>query len=150
MNADHDRLRAAYEATEYRVDEGPRGRFVIRVGARSKDADALLAAADADAWAFITAVNPRSVPLSDAENAARMARLVQVVRERGLVHYAGAGVATDASWPPEPSLLVLGIDETAAVAIARAFDQHAIVVGRRGEGARLVWVGRADDDGTGA
>ncbi len=134
------RLREAYEATAYRVDEGPRGPFVIRVGARSADADALLMAAGVDAWAFITASNPRSVPLVAADNAARMSRLAQQLRDRGLAHYAGMGVGDDTTWPAEPSLLVVGLAESEALALARDFDQLAIVAGRRGEAARLVWV----------
>lgn len=141
MGTERERLRAAYEATDYRVDDGPRGGFVIRVGARAPAADALLAAAGAESWAFITASNPRSQLLSEAENLARMARLTGVVQRRGLAHYSGAGVAVDGDWPPEPSLFVIGLDEVAAVGLAREFDQHAIVVGRMGEPARLVWVG---------
>lgn len=142
MGTDRERLRAAYEATDYRVDEGPRGGFTIRVGARSADADALLAATAAEAWAFITASNPRSVQLPAAENVARMARLERRVRERGLVAYAGTGVGAD--WPPESSLLVIGLAEPEAVAVAREFGQHAIVVGSRGTPARLVWIEAGD------
>lgn len=140
---DIERLRAAYEATAYQVDAGPQRRFAIRVGERSADVDELLAAAGVEAWAFITACNPRSVRLADAENAARMAGLVDVVRGRGLAFLPGAGAGDDPGWPAEPSLLILGIDETDAVALAREFDQLAIVVGRRGGPARLVWVGGA-------
>lgn len=136
-------LRAAYEATAYRVDAGPRGRFVIRVGAQSAAADAVLEAAGADEWAFITASNPRSVPLSTADNAARMADLERLLCDRGLTHYPGAGVGDDAAWPAEPSLFVVGLAENEAAALARGFDQLAIVAGRRGAAARLVWVGDA-------
>lgn len=146
MSDPRARLQAAYEATTYRVATGPRGGFAIRVGARSEDADSLLAAAGAESWAFITAANPRSVPLADAENAARMARLEEIVVRRGLVHHRGAGVGAEAGWPPEPSLLVLGLSEAEAVALARQFDQLAILVGRRGAPARLVWID-ADDAG---
>lgn len=138
MTESGERLRAAYEAAVYRVDEGPRGRFMIRVGERSADVDALLAEAGADSWAFITAANPRSVRLTAGENAARAAALANVVAERRLVHFAGTGGG--AEWPAEPSLLVLGIAEADAKALASAFDQHAILFGQRGGAARLVWV----------
>ena len=140
VSTERDRLRAAYEATDYSVHEGPHGGFVIRVGARADAADALLAAAGADSWAFITACNPGSMPLAVADNAARMDRLTQRVRARGLAYFSGAGVAADGAWPPEPSLLVLGLSEAEALALARELGQLAIVVGRRGEPARLVWV----------
>lgn len=140
MSTDRDRLRAAYEATDYRVDAGLQGSFVIRVGTCAPAADALLAAAGAESWAFITACNPRSRPLPAAENLARMQRLEEVVRHRGLAHHCGAGVAADGAWPAEPSLFVIGLEEGAAVALARTFDQHAVVVGRRGGPARLAWI----------
>ena len=136
-----DRLRAAYEATAYRVDAGPRGPFVIRVGERSAAADALLADAGVDCWAYVTACNPRSVALSAADNAALMTRLTHVVSARRLAHVAGVGAGPDSTWPPEPSLFVLGLPVDEAVALARDFDQFAIVCGRRGEPARLVWTG---------
>ena len=145
MDTDREHLRAAYEATAYWVQAGPERRFAIRCGVRSTDVDELLAAAGVETWAFITAANPRSVRLSDADNAARMAGLVDALRDRGHTHLPGAGKGDDADWPAEPSLLVLGIAEGEAEALARAFDQHAIVVGRRGEPARLAWVGAGDD-----
>lgn len=140
MDDERQRLRAAYEATDYRVDGGARGSFVIRSGARSAELDALLDASAADGWAFITASNPRSVRLGDADNARRMDALRARVRALGLPHFPGAGVAIGGDWPAEPSLLVVGIAEADAVALAREFEQHAIVAGRRGGPARLVWV----------
>ncbi|MFM7108168.1 MAG: DUF3293 domain-containing protein [Planctomycetaceae bacterium] len=140
MGTDRDRLEAAYEATAYRVWVAADRRIAIRVGDGSEAVDAILAAAGVDAWAFITAANPRSVRQSDAENAARMARLVARVRERGLGHLPGEGAGDDPDWPAEPSLFVPGLAEHDAAALAREFGQHAIVVGRRGEPARLLWV----------
>ncbi len=51
----------------------------------------------------------------------------------------GAGVGTGGDWPPEPSLLILGIREEDALHLARRFGQNAIVAGTLGEPARLVW-----------
>lgn len=140
VTAARDRLGAAYAATSYRVDAGPRGRFAIRIGEPSPGLDALLAAAGVETWAFVTAANPGSVRLADADNAARMARLLEAVRGRRLVHYPGTGTGDDRTWPAEPSLLVLGLDTAEAVALARRFGQVAIVAGRRGGVAGLVWV----------
>jgi hypothetical protein len=43
-------------------------------------------------------------------------------------------------WPPEPSLLVMGISEAQAREIGAAFDQKAVVVGHCGEPVRRVWL----------
>ncbi len=135
-----ERLRAAYEATDYLFSAGPRGPFVIRCGATSAEVDALLAATGHDHWAYVTACNPRSERLSAAANAERMARLGTLVRDRGLPHFAGAGIASGGDWPPEQSLLILGITTAEAAELGRSFEQFAIVVGRRGEPARLMWI----------
>lgn len=148
MTASLDRLKAAYEAAVYRVDEGPRGPFTIRCGELSPDADAIVSAAGAESWSYITAANPGSVPLTAADNAARMNRLETILGRRGLAFYRGTGGAGDASWIPEASLLVIGLDEPAALALAREFGQLAIVTGRRGEAARLAWTSGPGAKGT--
>jgi hypothetical protein len=133
-------LDAAYIDTDYRVDDGPFGPFVIRIGEMSIAADRLLAQHGQSEWAFMTACNPGSAQIAPQENARRMAELQAVCRSRGWPHYAGAGVGRDGSWPPEPSFLVVGIREPEAIAVARQFGQNAIVAGRIGEPCRLVWV----------
>jgi|GEM_PF-200940 len=126
-----EELEAAYRDTEYRVDEYPGGTFTIRIG----ESPAELADVE---WAFVTACNPHSKPLSEAENNRRMAELENAVIGRWQ-HYRGSGVARDSSWR-EPSLLIVGICEPDAVELARRFGQNAIVAGGPGERARLVWV----------
>jgi len=126
-------LDVAYEDTAYWVED----RFAIRCHRRSAPLDAILAAAGHDTWAYLTACNPLSIALPDAANAVRMARLERRVAALGLTWLHGHGVGASGDWPPEPSLLLLGIGEADAVALAREFHQAAIVVGRRGEVARL-------------
>jgi Protein of unknown function (DUF3293) len=133
MNGTREQLEAAYRATDYRVEDIPGGPLVIRIDERCDQ----LPAAE---WAFVTACNPRSVCLSDEENAGRTAELEAAVREGGRVFYRGHGVGRNGTWPPEPSLLIVGIAEPDAVELAKRFGQHAIVAGRPGEPARLVWV----------
>ena len=142
----HDqRLAAAYRATAYLVAaaEG-RESFVIRCEERSAATDRLLQRHGLHDWAFITACDPRSRVLTPAENATRMARLVAAVDDLGHPYLAGSGEGADGQWPAEPSLLVLGIPEADAIRLATAFDQHAILAGRRGEPARLVWTPAAE------
>ena len=138
-------LDAAFRATVYEAETPAGTRIAIRVGACSPALDDLLAAAGADAWAFVTACNPRSTRLDPPANAARTARLEAAVAGRGLGALRGVGRGDSPGWPPEESLLVLGIAEADALELAREFDQHAIVVGTRGTAARLAWTTEAGD-----
>jgi hypothetical protein len=131
-------LDAAYRATRYLVD-GPNGRFAVRVGRASPEADALAEAHGATAWAYITAYNPGSVRASEEENRARQRELDEAVRVMALAVFRGEGKGDDDAWPAEPSLLVLGIAEAEALTLARRFGQAAVVFGERGGPARLLW-----------
>ena len=100
--------------------------------------DVLLRQRRADQWAYITACNPESRLLSEEENVRRQQRLVQAVQDRGLTFFEGESVLDAAAWPPEPSLLILGMSPDEARALGHRFGQLAIVVGRRDQPARLV------------
>jgi hypothetical protein len=133
-------LESAYLATDYRVDAGPDGPFVLRIGDSCRDVDRLLARHGQSEWAFVTACNPESEQLTHPENERRMAELEAVCLFRGWTFYPGAGVSRDGTWPPEPSFLIVGVPEDEAVEVARHFGQNAILAGRVGEPARLVWL----------
>jgi hypothetical protein len=127
----------AYERTTYFAD-GPAGRFGIRDCQLSPEADDLLRRHGATTWAFVTAYNPHARRLSDADNAARHDQLCRAVRERGHVTYDGEGIGDDGTWPPERSLLILGISRSSALQLGADFEQDAIVIGVLGEVARVV------------
>ena len=133
-------LESAYLATDYRVDDGPCRPFVIRIGEPSPEAERMLVLRGQSEWALVTACNPKSEPLSPAENTRRMAELEAICLYHGWMHCAGAGVGRDGAWPPEPSYFIVGPTEAEAVEVGRHFGQNAIVAGRLGEPARLVWV----------
>jgi hypothetical protein len=133
-------LHEAYERTSFWVFTSPTDRFVIRCGERSEALECLLAAAGARHWAYITACNPRSIPLSDEENARRMAALEDRVRQRGMRYLHGEGIGEGGEWPPERSILIVGVSQDEASAIARECEQNALVCGISGEPAMLVWV----------
>jgi hypothetical protein len=127
----------AYEKTRFCVADGPR-RLCFRVGSRSARLEVLLRRHKAAKWAYLTAWNPASLELSRAENDARQDDLKRTLRAAGYKWLPGEGIGDDPSWKPEQSLLVLGISRGKAVALGREFGQLAVVVGRRGEPARLV------------
>jgi hypothetical protein len=138
-------LDEAYRATIYRVFVPGEAPIDVRVdGASSTHAarlGALLARNGVEVWAFITAWNPGSRQLSAEENAARHAELLQAIEAGGWPHFDGAGIPARADWSPEASLLVLGISRDDAVALGRRFSQNAIVAGRRGGAAELIYCG---------
>ena len=90
-------------------------------------------------WAYVTAHNPRSVPLPSEENRARHRRLEAEVRARGFAAFVGQSVGDDGTWPPETSLLILGISRSEAVALGFTHGQRAVVWGALGEPARLLF-----------
>jgi hypothetical protein len=135
MNAGPE-LDAAYRATAYTADT-PDGPLSLRIGVVSAALDRLLAARGASTWTYVTAYNPGSVPCADAENEARQRELCATVMRSGHCFFEGAGVGE--GWPPEASLLILGMEEAEAVSLGRRFGQLAVVVGERGGPARLVW-----------
>jgi hypothetical protein len=122
----------AYRATSYRA-----GGLRLRVGEVCPPLDAVLAAGGWQGAAFLTAFNPGSVLLSDAENRRRQAELAAAVAGWSCLPGEGVGDADD--WPPEPSLLVLGVSATEADALARRFGQAAWVWYPIGGPAELRW-----------
>lgn len=139
-NAERERRRLtrAYEATSYRAT-CPEGEVVLRIGRCCELLDRLLARAGSACWAFVSAANPGSIQLAPEENARRHAHLLAVLEEGGMAVFPGTGEPDHPGWPAEPSVLVLGIDRSAAMALGRRFGQNAIVFGRIGEPASLVW-----------
>ena len=134
-------LIALYEHTQYRVRLARGGHAVIRV---HQPLPAALQLDPGTAWAFITAWNPYSQPLSVDTNRARQRRLLARLRQlEPLPHViAGVGVgpadATGKRWR-EPSLFVAGISLESADTLMREFEQHAIVCGAGNEPAALHW-----------
>jgi uncharacterized protein DUF3293 len=141
-------LRAAYLSTTYRVD-APSGPIALRVGEGNRSLDGLLRGIGRNTWAFVTACNPRSHPLPGWRNGARQRRLRALVQRLRYPALPGAGIGDDPDWPLEPSLLIIGIGRARACRLARLFGQNAIVAGRRGCAAELVWCVPVRDIGPG-
>jgi hypothetical protein len=131
-------LLEAYRRTTFVVADTPNGRLSLRVGQHCAELEALLAIHGVTTWAYVTAFNPGSLPLSAEENAGRQRRLVSSVARLGLASYPGEGVGDDGRWPPEPSLLILGITREAAGKLGSEFGQLAVVYGEKGQEAELL------------
>ena len=136
--AEIDRLRDAYLATTY-VSRPPSRELRIRIGAEVPQLHDFLAGMPVDSWAFISACNPRSRALPAAENLARHGQLMRELQATGYKFFEGEGVPDASDWPAEPSVLVLGIPPGDAQAVARGYEQHAIVVGHFERPAELMF-----------
>jgi len=132
-------LHDAYLKTVYRVVDTDEP-FDICVGHRCVELDRLLKANGLRDWAFVTAANPRSRRLPDRENATRNAELKRSLQQAGWRTMDGVGLPRGPEWPPEHSILILGIDRDAAVRLALRWEQNAIVCGTIGKPAELLWV----------
>ncbi len=120
----------AYLKAVYRAHEGPGRRWhAMRLDPGSPlPSDDPARLPFAQPWAIITAWNPMSGRMPDAENDAAQARLVEAVRALGLRFHPAEGV--DASEPPtwrEESILVEGLEMKPAVQLMRVFRQRAAV-----------------------
>ena len=113
----------------------------IRIDRATTDLDTALVRRGVATWAFITAWNPLSQMLSRAENDARHAKLIEEASAWHFETGVGRGEPADGAWVPEASVLVLGINQSEALALGRRYGQLAIVVGRHGEPAKLIECG---------
>lgn len=138
-----DDFAALYRATTFRV-ETPDGHIDIRVGEKHAGIDALLSRHNATDWAYITAWNPGSRPLSADQNEVAHLTLRQTIRDRGFECYVGDGIPDNEGWAPERSVWIAGIGRAEAIALGMRFAQSAIVVGSFGEIAELVNCNEAD------
>lgn len=115
----------AYRETDYEVCSTPP--FVLHVDRESEALRALLAQHRVEDAAYVTACNPRSQPLGDADNQARQRRLRDELERRGLVAIPGVARHPDNGWPEEDSVLVLGLALDDARELGIRFDQNAVL-----------------------
>lgn len=123
----------AYLNTDYQVDglEKP-----IRVGQINTELDLFCTRSGFQNWAFITAWNPLSVPLSDKENQIRNEMLKSDLSTNSI--FSGRGQDSEGVWPPEESFFIPGINLSEAIELGRKYGQRAIVAGTVGLKASLI------------
>jgi Protein of unknown function (DUF3293) len=127
---------AAYEKAEYVVFAMPE--LVLRIGEPNPGLDELLEADGVSTAAYITAANPRGEPASRSDNDIATTELHESLAAAGHICYGGEGRDPQGLWTPEPSFLVLGISRARAEAVAREFEQNAIVFVQKGRPPELV------------
>jgi hypothetical protein len=134
----HDELADAYMRTTFRV-LAPAGPIDVRVGQRCPDLDALLRREGVYCWAYLTAWSPGGQVLPAVENERRHRALRHRLHATGATILPGTGIGDDPSWPPEDSLLAVGLDRSTAATLGTDFGQDAVVVGDLDAHAELLW-----------
>ncbi len=123
----------AYKAAPYWVDF-PAGRIVLKIGQPFASVDGF---AGCSRLAIVTACNPFSEVLGDAENADRQKLLIEAVEALGLRWFHAAGVDAEEKWTPEPSFAILDPSDEHLDNWMEAFGQNAVVVADAGGLAAL-------------
>jgi len=138
MASDRD-LDTAYRQTVYRVFL-PDGPVDFRVGERNPALRELLRASASTAAAFVTAHNPGSRLMSQADNTRSQAELAAEARAIGAATLPGVALDPLDTWPAEDSVLLLMVDRESACTLGRRFGQNALVWIDQTGLAELVWL----------
>lgn len=126
-------LLAAYLAARYEV-RGPRKRLRLRIGRPAPQAlAALLPAGD---WTLLTAWNPGSRVVPEADNLDADATLQADLDALGLRRLPAAGNDGAGQWH-EPGWLVADLGSTRADALARRYGQAGVLHWKAGDPVRL-------------
>jgi hypothetical protein len=139
-----ERLIEAYRVTDYVLFVGdgpsPSGRNVtLNIDRRNPEFDTVLDGRGATTAVVVTAYNPRSIVLAEAENRARHAQLTALLEARGHAYALGEGRDPTGHWKAELECVVFGIPVEVGLEIARRFEQNAIVFVTRGGVPELVY-----------
>ena len=110
--------------------------LVFNVGRASPALDVAMIWRGLERAAFLTAYNPFSRDVGEAQNRKAQEALLCDLERMGLDWIVGEGRDPSGEWPGEPSVLVLGITREQALELGRSYEQNALVwceVGRPSE-----------------
>lgn len=132
-------LHIAYRQAVYEIY---RDRQIIKlyIGKYNLQLEHLLNNYNAKTWSLITAFNPYSQCLSQAENLQRHQELIEYLQPLPFTIFDACGKDKRGDWIPEQSLFIMGINFRQAREIGRKFEQNAIVCGKLGKPAQLQWL----------
>jgi hypothetical protein len=129
-------LLQAYRETDYIVHAAPN--FVLHIDQPCPALAAYYARRRISASCVITAWNPHSQPLGDAENRVRQARLEQALQQAGWHWLRTVAAHPRNGWPAEVGCFVQEMCAGTAIEWGRHFEQNAIVCCGPDATARLV------------
>lgn len=121
-------LQDAYKSTIYRVYSEKNGDIDILIGQSNLEIDAILKSNQAKSYAFITAWNPYSKEVSDAENQSANQELEKLIGK--FTYCKGFGIpSNEKDWKGEESFFVMDITKQESSRLGIVFKQNAIVFG---------------------
>lgn len=130
-----EQLNDAYTHTAYCFQD-----FTLKIGHLHPDFDAWLQEHDYQTYAFVTPFNPRSQPLPEAENVARLTQLHHLLRSAQLPFAPATGRDPEDLWPDETGVFIFNQPAADIHKIGRTFGQNAVMEGKVGGVPFLVWV----------
>ena len=102
---------------------------VVQIGQHHPALHRVLEVNQLHSWVYITSCNPYSQPVSMEENIQNMQRLLRKLQEipdKKLL-FSGWGMGYDIQYPPEYSILCVGLSLSRGKEIATEFGQNAFV-----------------------
>lgn len=125
-SAEIDRKRSAFWNTDYEV-QLPERLVILQPGKSSPAIAKYLQERGHASGVVITGYNPCAVQQSQAKNETANKRLRAELRRAKATALPAQGSARDGLWPAEPSWFASGITPMAAMRIAKAFGQDAVL-----------------------
>ena len=118
-------LIAAYKNTSFQARVGDE-MITLRVGQQCPALQAVFEQHNVTTACYITAYNPYGRLLTKQENEARNAHLLAELAAQYPV-YEGMGADPNGEWEGEASFLALGVSKNASLALAKAWEQNAVL-----------------------
>lgn len=109
----------------------------IKLNAKNSELDDLLIDNKLSSWAYITAYNPKSIPLCESENISRNENLFNEIKNH--IVYKGESGCKKGNWEAEIGYLILGIELDEAVKLASKYEQNAFIFGELNQNAQLIF-----------
>ncbi|TXI10090.1 MAG: DUF3293 domain-containing protein [Polynucleobacter sp.] len=137
LNKIYGEFEDLYKNAIYVVLSSPSIRF--QIGKNSEELAGLLGKHHATTAALITACNPKGIKTSEDANQRQLTDLRVEIESLNLPYYPAYGSNLDESWKEE-SYLVIGLDQTACIAMSHKYEQNAIVWIDERETPSLIWM----------
>lgn len=132
-------LEKAYRETTYTAHT-PKQIFDIYIGIQNTEFDRWLQENKVQTWVMLTAANPYSQELPAEQNEKHNQTLAKKLNKKGWAFHYSEGIPSNEVWAKEPSFFILNMKLEEAKVWAESLSQNAIVFGRQGKIAQLIWV----------